>query len=439
MRRSYIEGICSFVDEVRFSCQGIKVIERAKYMDFQTAFNELHIYGQEHLLKYYDELSQKQQEVLLKQIENIDWKLFDLLKQHNDSKKLGRIEPPKALELEDINCESNKFEEIGFDAIRSGKVGAVLLAGGQGTRLGFDRPKGTLNVGITKELYLFEILINNLMEVTRKAGVWVPFYIMTSDRNNKETIEFFEVHNYFGYPSEYITFFIQEMAPSVDFDGKILMEGPGTLSLSPNGNGGWFSSMKKCGLLKDLHKKGIEWLNIFSVDNVLQKIADPLFVGATLHSGCVSGAKAVKKANPDERVGVLCLEDGRPSIVEYYEMTEEMRNSKREDGELLYNFGVTLNYLFNVNNLEKILNGHMPVHIVKKKIPYIDEEGTLVQPETENGYKFETLALDMIHLLDNCLAYEIERKLEFAPIKNKTGVDSLESARALMLELGMEL
>ena len=197
--------------------------------------------------------------------------------------------------------------------------------------------------------------------------------------------------------------------------------------------------MKKCGLLKDLHSKGIEWLNIFSVDNVLQKIADPLFAGATISSGCVSGAKVVKKATPDERVGVLCLEDGKPSIVEYYELTDEMRNSKRENGQLLYNFGVTLNYLFNVCNLEKILNRHMPVHVVKKKIPYIDEEGTLVQPGAENGYKFETLALDMIHLLDNCLAYEIERKHEFAPIKNRTGVDSLESARALILELGIEL
>lgn len=408
-------------------------------MDLQTVSGKLKMYGQEHLLRYYGELTHKQQEELLAQIEDIDWKLFDLLKQKNHMGEKGRIEPPSVLELKNISENSDLFETIGLKAIKDKKAGAVLLAGGQGTRLGFDKPKGTLNVGITKDIYLFEILINNLINAIKKADTWVPLYIMTSDKNNNDTIAFFKQHNFFGYPAEYITFFIQEMAPSVDFNGKILMESPSSLSLSPNGNGGWFSSMKKCGLLNDLHNKGIEWLNVFSVDNVLQKIADPLFIGATINSGCVSGAKVVRKAAPDEKVGVLCLEDGKPAIVEYYEMTDEIRNLKKENGDLLYNFGVTLNYLFNIYNLEKILDKRMPIHIVKKKIPYIDDEDTLVNPEAENGYKFETLALDMIHLFDNCLPFEIERKLEFAPIKNCTGIDSLESARKLMLELGMEL
>ena len=170
----------------------------------------------------------------------------------------------------------------------------------------------------------------------------------------------------------------------------------------------------------------------FSVDNVLQKMADPVFVGATLQAGCVCGAKVVAKADPNERVGVLCLEDGKPSIVEYYEMTDEMIHSRTKEGRLSYNYGVILNYLFELETLKRIMNENMPMHVVEKKIPYIDEQASLVKPEEPNGYKFETLVLDMIRLMDNCLSFEVDRSKEFAPIKNRTGVDSLESARELM-------
>lgn len=396
-------------------------------------------YDQGHLLKYYDVLNTNEKEQLLQQIDKIDWRLLELLHKDNKEEDRGHIEPLKALELEEIHQKKEIFEEIGNKAIKDGKVGAVLLAGGQGTRLGFDKPKGMLNVGLTKDIFLFEMLIRNLMDVTNKIGVFIPLYIMTSDKNDEDTRAFFDEHNYFGYNKKYISFFIQEMAPSVSYNGKIFMESKSSLSLSPNGNGGWFSSMKRCGLLDDIHRKGVEWLNVFSVDNVLQRIADPLFIGATIHSNSVSGAKVVRKAAPEERVGVLCLEDGKPSIVEYYEMTDEMIHLRDEKGELLYNFGVTLNYLFQVDKLEDIMNKHMPVHIVEKKIPYMNEEGNYINPEEPNGYKFETLVLDMIHLLDNCLPYEVNRNYEFAPIKNSTGVDSLESARQLMKDNGIEL
>lgn len=407
-------------------------------MNYETSFQNVQKYKQEHLLKYYHELSSEQQEDLLKQIENIDWRLLDFLNNKDNAVK-GKIEPLKVLELNEINENRTIFESIGLQAVRKGKVGAVLLAGGQGTRLGFDKPKGMLNVGVTKELYLFEMLIRNLMDVTDQAGAFVPLYIMTSDKNDTDTKNFFEEHNYFGYSKEHVSFFVQDMAPSVDYQGKILMESKDKLSLSPNGNGGWFSSMQKCGLLKEIHEKGIEWINVFSVDNVLQRIADPILIGATIHSDCVSGGKVVRKASPEERVGVLCLEDGKPSIIEYYEMNHEMLHAKDENGQLLYNFGVTLNYLFQVNKLEEIMDKNMPVHIVEKKIPHINENGQLIQPESNNGYKFETLVLDMIHLLDNCIPCEVERNKEFAPIKNSSGVDSLESARLLMQENGILL
>lgn len=401
--------------------------------------NVLKEHGQEHIVAAYDKLDDAGKEKLAAQVERIDWSIVDMAKQENIAQERGKLEPLSALEVSEIEKDKTKYEEIGLDAIRAGKVGAVLLAGGQGTRLGSDGPKGKYNIGLTKDVYIFERLIRNLFDVTDKAGCYVPLYVMTSDKNNDETIAFFEEKAYFGYPKDFVKFFKQEMAPSVDFDGKLYMEAADSLSLSPNGNGGWFYSMAVTGVLKDVKARGVEWLNIFAVDNVLQRIADPVFVGATLDSGCVSGAKVVRKADPQEKIGVLCLEDGRPSIVEYYEMTDEIINSREADGELSYNFGVILNYLFRVDQLEEIMSQKMPVHVVEKKVPYIDGNGELVKPETPNGYKFELLVLDMIHMFDNCLSYEVVRDHEFAPIKNKTGVDSVESARALLQKNGVEL
>lgn len=395
--------------------------------------------GQEHLLQYFDELDEAQQTGLLNQIEALDLSLLDLIKDGVKEVPKGKLAPLGAVTLDEIKEKKDTYKKRGLEAIRQCQVGAVLLAGGQGTRLGLDKPKGMLNVGIHKELYLFEQLVNNLMEVVKEADAWVPLFVMTSEKNNADTVAFFEEKDYFGYNKDYVFFFVQEMAPSVGYDGKILMEAKDRLSTSPNGNGGWFSSLVKAGLLDKINELGVKFLNVFAVDNVLQKMADPVFVGATLEAGAVCGSKVVAKADPNERVGVLCLEDGRPSIVEYYEMTDEIIHSRDDKGNLLYNYGVILNYLFDVKTLTDILNRSMPTHVVEKKIPYINEKAELVKPQEPNGYKFETLVLDMIHMMDNCLSFEVEREHEFAPIKNATGVDSLESARELMEKNGIEL
>lgn len=397
-------------------------------------------YGQEHLLKYYDELSDSEQKELLSQIELIDFSVLDNLKEENRfTASRGKFEPLGAATIEDIEQNSEKYSAAGIEAIKAGKVAAVLLAGGQGTRLGFDKPKGMFNVGIARELYIFQCLINNLMDVVKETGAWVPLYIMTSEKNNDDTVSFLKEKDFFGYNSDYVKFFVQDMAPSVDFSGKIYMESKSRISISPNGNGGWFTSLVRAGLLDEIKAKGVEWINVFAVDNVLQRIADPLYVGAVISSGLQSGGKVVSKADPDERVGVLCLEDGMPSIVEYYEMTEEMRTLRDEKGELAYKFGVILNYLFSVDKLESILNDKLPVHVVDKKIPYMNENGEFIKPDKPNGHKFETLVLDMVHMQDSCLPYEVVRNREFAPIKNPTGVDSVESARELLKENGIEL
>lgn len=407
---------------------------------YEEAKKMLADYGQEHILRYYDELSAEEQNSLLVQTEKIDFSILSALDSKNNAAlKRGKIEPISAVTAADIARNSEEYRSVGLDAIRSGKVAAVLLAGGQGTRLGFDKPKGMFNVGVTRELYIFECLINNMMKVVSEAGKWIHLCVMTSEKNHDDTVGFFREKNFFGYNADFVHFFVQDMAPSVDFNGRIYMESKSRISSSPNGNGGWFSSLVRSGLLARLKAEGVEWLNVFGVDNVLAKIADPLFIGAIIKSGAQSGSKVVAKTAPEERVGVMCLEDGKPSIVEYYEMSDEMINQRGTDGELAYKYGVILNYLFGISKLEEINKTKMPIHTVNKKIPYMDENGEFITPDKPNGNKFEALIIDMINQHDSCMPYEVERGKEFAPIKNPDGVDSVISARKLLEDNGVEL
>lgn len=407
---------------------------------YEEAKKMLADYGQEHILRYYDELSAEEQNSLLAQTEKIDFSILSALDSKNNAAlKRGKIEPISAVTAADIARNSEEYRSVGLDAVRSGKVAAVLLAGGQGTRLGFDKPKGMFNVGVTRELYIFECLINNMMKVVSEAGKWIHLCVMTSEKNHDDTVGFFREKNFFGYNADFVHFFVQDMAPSVDFNGQIYMESKSRISSSPNGNGGWFSSLVRSGLLARLKAEGVEWLNVFGVDNVLAKIADPLFIGAIIKSGAQSGSKVVAKTAPEERVGVMCLEDGKPSIVEYYEMSDEMINQRGTDGELAYKYGVILNYLFGISKLEEIKKTKMPIHTVDKKIPYMDENGEFITPDKPNGNKFEALIIDMINQHDSCMPYEVERGKEFAPIKNPDGVDSVVSARKLLEDNGVEL
>ncbi len=409
-------------------------------MTFEQAQALLTEKGQTQLLKYYDELDAKGKENLLTAIENISWEFEDALANPVDMSGKDRdIKPIAGLRQAQIQAKKAEFEEIGVEAIKAGKVAAVLLAGGMGTRLGVDGPKGAYNIGITKPLYIFEQQMKNLMEVTQKCGVIVPLYIMTSDKNHEQTTSFWKEHGYFGYPETEVKFFKQEMAPAVDYDGKILLERKDTPALSPNGNGGWFGSLKAAGFVEDLRARGVEWLNIYAVDNVLQRIADPVFVGATIDGGVNCGAKVICKTNPYEKVGVLCMDGTQPDIIEYYELTDEMANQKDENGDLAYCYGAIMNYLFRLSKLEEIADKKIPVHIVEKKIECLCEDGVTRKPEKENGKKFETLAVDLIKPMGSVLPFEVVREKEFAPIKNKTGVDSVESARELLKGNGVEL
>ena len=407
-------------------------------MNYESAYKLLEEKGQLHLLRYYDELKSDEQQALLSQIDQIDFSLIDMIGKNNSGND-SDIAPVAALQLDAINANHDTYLNAGIDTIKNGDLALVLLAGGQGTRLGFSGPKGTFNVGVTKDMFIFQLLIEHTLDIVKLADTWIHFFIMTNEKNHDDTTAFFKEHNYFGYNPDYIHFFKQEMVPSVDFNGKIYLEEKGRIAMSPNGNGGWFSSLCKAGHLSKLTEHNIKYINVFSVDNVLQRINDPAFVGAVIDSGCDCGGMVVRKADPNERVGVLCTEDGKPSIVEYYEMTEDMIHLKDENGNLLYNFGVILNYMFNLDRLTEIKSKRLPLHIVEKKIPYIDGDGNLIKPTTPNGYKFESLILDMIHMMDSCCPFEVEREKAFAPVKNPTGVDSVESARKLLEKNGVTL
>lgn len=399
-------------------------------------YDRLVLQNQEHLLRFTNELSEEQNNALFSQLENLD---YSVLNSDVAIQNRGIFSPMDALTIDEIKSRKDEFEAIGIKAIQEGKLGAVLLAGGQGTRLGFEHPKGMFNIGESKTLYIFECLINNLLKVVKKADAWIPLFVMTSEENDLETQKFFAEHDYFGYSEANILFFVQDQLPTVDTEGKLMLSAKDKVSTAPNGNGGWYMSLIKSGVANAIKNARIEWLNVFAVDNVLQKMADPCFLGAVIACNADSGSKVVAKADPHERVGVLCHEDGKPSIVEYYEMTDEMIESHEPDGRLSYNYGVILNYLFKTDILNKIVDKELPLHKAFKKIKYIDKNGNIVFPSVNNAYKFETLVLDMVKLQDSCLAFEVERDKEFAPIKNKTGVDSVDTARELLKKNNIEI
>ena len=409
-------------------------------MNYGEALEKLKKYGQEHVLAWYDTLSAAEKEALLREVEETDFDPLLGFRAALQPKGEGEeIRPLAAMELPEIQANRERFTARGLEAIRNRKLAAVLLAGGQGTRLGVDKSKGLVDIGLTHPLYIFECLFKNLMEVTEQAGCTLPLYIMTSAINDEAIREFLKEKDYFGYPEREVRFFEQETCPAVDPEGKILMGSRSAMFMAPNGNGGWFKSMDRAGITGELRREGIEWLNAFAVDNVLQRIADPCFLGAVLENHCACGSKVIRKAFPEEKVGVMCYRNGRASVVEYYELTPEMLQERNAAGDLAYNFGVILNYLFRVDTLGQFLEDKPILHLAKKKVPCLNEAGETVQPEKENGYKLETLILDLVEKMDSCLAFEVVREREFAPIKNKTGVDSIESARKLLEQNGVIL
>lgn len=392
-------------------------------------------YNQEQLLVNYENMNNEGKEKLLKEIDNIDFNLMKNLYK-NAQKELNF----KDEKIESIDCtekdrmpkeEKEKYDKIGTEKIKAGKLAVVTMAGGQGTRLGHSGPKGTYTLNVGKEMSLFEILCKTLKEAKEKYGVYVHWYIMTSNQNNKETVEFFEKNNYFNYPKEKVTFFIQGELPMVGLDGKLLVDENGFVKLASDGHGGVFESMDKSGVLDQMKNEGIEWVFVGGVDNVLVKMVDNTLIGLAESKNCLAAGKSLIKANAKEKVGVFCKRDGKPSVIEYSEISDELAELEDENGELVYSESHILCNMFNIKRLEMISKNKLPYHVAKKKANYMNEKGEIVTAGEPNAYKFESFIFDAFTSLDSMVIMRVKREEEFAPVKNAEGVDSPETATKL--------
>lgn len=392
-------------------------------------------YSQEHLLNGYERLNEIKQKQLLSQIENTDFELINSL--YNNAKKQftnqdSQITPIEYLDKDKLNGYYKNYQEIGENAIRNKKLAAVTMAGGQGTRLGHDGPKGTFDIGLESHKSLFELLSDSLRTQGRQYDVIIPWFIMTSEENDEQTREFFAKHRYFGYQKDKnIFFFKQGELPMVDTEGKILIGEDGLIKEAADGHGGIYDALVKNGMTKKMRELGVEWIFIGGVDNCLVKMVDPLLMGIAIEKQVTAAGKSVVKANPQEKVGIFCKKNGKPSVVEYTEISEEMANATDENGELIYGESHILCNLFNIDAVERMGSKPLPYHTAFKKATYIDKDGNKVVPDGPNAYKFEAFLFDAFGELDDMAILRVRREDEFAPVKNAEGVDSPETARNL--------
>ena len=394
--------------------------------------------NQTHLQKYISMCNKTQKQQLIKEIENIDFKQLNSL--YKISKKPVKIE--KGIIIEHISCTDkyrideeryNQLKNVGENVIKNNHYAVVTMAGGQGTRLGHDGPKGTFLLGVDPEpKYLFQLLAENLIRHNEEYGITLNWYIMTSTENNDQTISFFKEHKYFGYNPKYIKFFEQGNLPLLLEDGRLIVDEGFHIKLAADGNGCIYKAMKENGILADMEAKGIDWIFIGAVDNALLNMVDPLLVGLTIEDGNEIGSKSVPKINAKEKVGVFCKKDGKPGVIEYSELPEVMAEEVDEDGELLYGESHIMCNLYSLSALKKIASKNLPYHSANKKASFMDENGNMIKVVTEpNGYKYEAFIFDGFNYFKDISILRGKREDDFAPIKNALGVDSPETATKL--------
>ena len=396
-------------------------------------------YSQEHLLEYMKYLNKEEQEKLEKQILNIDFEqlkeLYERTKQNQDLES-KIIEHIKYTDKERLSKErKEELEKIGSKIITSEKYAVITMAGGQGTRLGHTGPKGTyiLNT-INGPKYIFEIIIHTLKRAQKEYGVTIPWYIMTSRENNDETIAFFEEKNYFGYDKSKVKFFKQGELPLLDTSGKVILDKDKKIKEAADGNGGIYEAIAKNGVLDDLKNRKIEWIFVSGIDNILSNFVDPILIGLTIEEKQKIASKSVAKTNPKEKVGVFCKMNGKPKVIEYIELPEEMAEERDENGELVYGEVNIGTYLYNISVFENLADVKLPYHVAFKKSGYLNKKDEFVEPEEPNAYKFEAFIFDAFSRYDDMTILRVKREDEFAPVKNKTGNDSPETAVKLYNE-----
>ena len=383
----------------------------------QDIVNMLKMYNQEHIINLLNKLDEQKKWELIDQISKIDF--HQIMELYDNTKKEIEIK-------ENIIEQKAEFEKLGEDAIKRGEYAVVTMAGGQGTRLGHNGPKGTFRLDVYgKGKYLFEILSENLKEANNKYGVTIPWYIMTSKDNNDETLNFLEKNNYFGYPKSEVILFKQGELPLIDENGRLLINKDMKIKEASDGNGGVFSSLRTTGMLSDMKERNIKWVFIGGVDNVILKMADVILLGMAIKKGVQIASKSVVKANPHEKVGVFCKMNGHPKVIEYSELPEKMAEEVDDDGELKYGESHIMCNLFSIDAIEKVSKEVLMYHSAFKKNSYIDENGREIIPEEPNSYKFESFIFDSFEFLRG------KREDDFAPVKNKEGVDSPKTAKEL--------
>lgn len=297
---------------------------------------------------------------------------------------------------------------------------------------GHPRAKGTYKIEFEDGgKYLFEIIVDTLKRAREEYGVTIPWYIMTSNENNEDTVSFLEENNYFGYPKEYVYIFEQGKLPLLDEQGKLLVGKDGIIKEASNGNGGIFNSMLKKGAIEDMDKRGIEWVFIGSVDNILLKNVDVLLLGLTASRGNQIGTRTVLKRSPDEKVGVLCKQNNRVKVIEYTELPDDIAGITDNNGELVFGESHIMCNLFNINAVKRSSTKELEYHVAFKKSNYLDKEGNLIEPDKANAYKFEQFIFDSFKLFDDIAILRGKREEDFAPVKNMAGDDSPETAKKL--------
>lgn len=411
-------------------------------MNYEETLARFRAHGQEHVFRFWGELDAAGREKLLECCAAVD---FAWLEERYGNVKANHLEitvpenpePAPIIRLPRTDAERaarKEAEAVGEKALRAGEVGAFLVAGGQGSRLGFSGPKGCYEIGpCTPGRTLFQWHAEQIAARAKRYGTTIPWYIMTSQLNHKDTTEFFAKHDYFGLGKESVMFFPQRMVPSVDDEGKLILAAKDELALNPDGHGGSLWALVNSGAVADMKKRGIKYLSYFQVDNPLVTIADPAFIGYHVQANAQMSSKILEKAYPEEKVGHVCLDHGRTTVIEYCDLSKEDMYAKDASGQLKFWAGSIAIHVLSVDFVEEVGGAaKLPWHVAHKKIPFVDASGALVKPEKPNGIKFETFVFDALPLTRSSVTMEVARESEFAPVKNAEGIDSPASCRQLL-------
>lgn len=400
-------------------------------------------YDQLHLLHWWDELDAAQQSAFQRQLEAVDFALIKrLVSEWRDRKPTDcdprAVGPPETIvELPQVEAQRAEAERVGEELLAAGKVGAIVVAGGQGTRLGFAHPKGMFPIGPVTQRTLFQVFAEQLRARSRRAGTTIPYYVMTSAATHDETTAFFEERHCFGLDRDAVFFFCQGAMPAVDAQsGKLLLSGKGSLALGPDGHGGLLAALSTSGLFDEMRSRGIEVLFYHQVDNPATVVCDPVFLGLHRLRGSQASTKVVSKSAAGERIGVVVAVEGCTQIIEYSDLPSVLAERTDADGRLSIRAGNTAIHAFDRDFLERMAaEDRLPFHVARKKMVHVDESGSLVEPATENALKFERFMFDVLPLARKPLVMEVERSREFLPVKNATGPDSPHTSRAGLCRL----